>query len=215
MKFLLILFLSFTMIIYIKAGGDKYTTIMEKNISLIDSGKSLADFQQLSNSFERIASAEKSKWIPFYYAAYCYAIASFIDSSTVKKDVYLDQADKLIKLADSLSPDNSEIYTLNGLVNQARLLVNPMERWQKYGTLSSSLLKKAKELNPANPRPDYLIGQSVLYTPEAFGGGKDKAMPYFEESKKKFEEFNPESSISPNWGKSLLLNILDRISTSK
>ncbi len=90
-----------------------------------------------------------------------------------------------------------------------------MTRWQKYSALATNLLKKAKELNQANPRPDFLIGQSVLYTPESFGGGKDRAMPYFEDSKKKFDEFKPESSISPNWGKKTLMDLLDKISTVK
>jgi len=198
-----------------KASDDKYTNVMEKNISLIDSAKSLADFQNIINNFERIASAEKSKWHPFYYAAYCYAISSFLDSVRSKKDIYLDKADENINIADSLNQNNSEIYTLKGLVSQMRLMVNPMERWQKFGPLASTFLKKAKELDPTNPRPDYLIGQSLLYTPVQFGGGNEVARPVLEEALKKFEAFKPENSLSPAWGKNMVRNILDQISTDK
>lgn len=214
MKFIVVILFSFLFLTLAKAGDDKYTNAMEKNISLIDSAKSLANFQNVTNNFERIASAEKSKWLPYYYASYCYAVSSFLDTTISIKDTYLDKADECINFADSLKQDNSEIYALKGLISQMRLMVNPMERWQKYGPLANKYLKKAKELDPTNPRPDYLIGQSLLYTPVQFGGGKEVARPILQESMKKYESFKLENSISPDWGKNMLKNILDAISTN-
>jgi hypothetical protein len=89
-----------------------------------------------------------------------------------------------------------------------------MARWQKYGPLANNYFKKAKEFDPTNPRPDYLVGQSLLYTPVQFGGGKEVARPILEESMKKYESFKPENSISPDWGKKMLKNILDSISSN-
>jgi hypothetical protein len=153
MKFIAAILFSFLLLTFAKAGDDKYTSAMEKNIALIDSAKSLSDFQNVTNNFERIAAAEKSKWLPYYYSAYCCAISSFIDSTLSKKDIYLDKADEYINIADSLKQDNSEIYTLKGMISQMRLMVNPMERWQKYGPLASNFLKKAKELDPQTLDP--------------------------------------------------------------
>ena len=42
----------------------------------------------------------------------------------------LDIADGYVNIADSLKQNNSEIYTLKGLISQMRLMVNPMARWQ-------------------------------------------------------------------------------------
>jgi hypothetical protein len=214
MKFIVAILFSFLFLTLAKASDDKYTNAMEKNISLIDSTKSLADFQNVTNNFERIASAEKSKWLPYYYAAYCSAISSFFDTTISKKDSYLDKADEYVNIADSLKQYNSEVYTLKGLISQMRLMVNPMARWQKYGPLANNYFKKAKEFDPTNPRPDYLVGQSLLYTPVQFGGGKEVARPILEESMKKYESFKPENSISPDWGKKMLKNILDSISSN-
>ena len=214
MKFIVVILFSFLFFILAKASDDKYTNAMEKNISLIDSAKSLADFQNITNNFERIASAEKSKWLPYYYASYCCAISSFFDTTISEKDIYLDNADEYINLADSLKQDNSEIYTLKGLISQMRLMVNPMTRWQKYGPLANNYFKKAKDLDPTNPRPDYLIGQSLLYTPVQFGGGKEVARPILEEALKKYKSFKLENSISPDWGEKMVKNILDAISTN-
>jgi hypothetical protein len=202
-----LLFLSVTSI----AQEDRYTVVMQKNLSMMDSAKSVADYLKLSNTFERIADAEKTKWIPNYYSAFCLLLSSFMDSSNAKKDSYLDKADLLLTKADSLQSNNSEIFTLKGFSAMARMVVSPYERWQKYGPLYNSLLQKAKELDPGNPRPEYLIGQSTLNTPEQFGGGKNAALPILKASLDKYNKFTPETPISPNWGKNDLKVILNRI----
>jgi len=211
MKTRILLYFIFTLTICCFAQEDKYTKAMSKSIMMMDSAKTYVDFVNLSNTFDRIAKAEKTKWIPYYYAANCQIIASLMDSVTSKKDSYLDKADAYIVVADSLQPNESEIYTLKGFSAQIRMIVNPMQRWQKYGQLSNSLFEKAKELNPDNPRPDYLIGQALLYTPEAFGGGKKNALPVLKQSQEKYRKFQPATSISPNWGENLLNDIIKNI----
>jgi hypothetical protein len=208
MRTRLLLYFILTLTISCFAQEDKYTKTMSKTMMMMDSARTNVDFVNLSNAFERIAKAEKSKWIPYYYAAECQIMASFLDSVNGKKDSYLDKADIYLTAADSLQPNDSEIYTLKGFAAQMRMVVNPMQRWQKYGELSNSLFEKAKELNPDNPRPDYLVGQALLYTPEAFGGGKKNALPVLKQSQEKYKKFKPETSISPNWGESILNNLL-------
>jgi hypothetical protein len=190
---------------------DKYTGTMQKKLVLMDSARSVEDYLKLANTFERIADAEKSKWVPNYYSALCLVLSSFMDSSNAKKDSYLDKADMLLSKADSLQPNNSEIYTLKGFSAMARMVVSPFERWQQYGQLYNSLLQKAKELDPNNPRPEYLIGQATLNTPEQFGGGKDAALPILKASLDKYNKFIPETPISPNWGKQQVEEMLKRI----
>ena len=197
------------------AQNEKFVKAMEKNLAMIDTARSLTSFQVIENNFERIANAEKDKWLPYYYSAYLLAISSFVDTVAEQKDVYLDKAEQLISLADSLEPDNSEIYTIKALIAQAKLVVDPQNRWMKYGQLSSNYLNKAKELDPENPRPDFLNGQSVLNTPAQFGGGKDKALPILKSAEEKFNNFKPKSSIHPDWGKESCEQILQKIEASE
>ncbi|MDO8550569.1 MAG: hypothetical protein Q7S39_10540, partial [Ignavibacteria bacterium] len=170
-----------------------------------------SSFQLIANSFERIANAEKDKWLPYYYASYLLAVATFMDTVAERKDSYLDKADLLIALADSLQPDNSEIYTVKAVISQGRLIVDPQNRWMKYGPLFSNLISKARELDTTNPRPVFVYAQSVLYTPEQFGGGRDKALPIFKEAEEKFKNFEPESELHPNWGEEVLKRTLEEI----
>ena len=65
---------------------------------------------------------------------------------------------------------------------------------------SGMLTATAMNLDSENPRPYFLKGMGTMYTPEQFGGGKDKAIPLLETALAKYKTFVPKSSIMPNWG---------------
>ena len=210
MKYLLFIFLMFSITGYAQEHA-KYIGAMKKNLTKIDTASSVESLVKTANGFERIAKAEKDKWLPYYYSAMSYTLASFRDSSNEQKDIYLDEADKFISTADSLQPGESEIYNLMGMIAQARMQVDPMARWQKYGAMSDQYFKKALEANPKNPRPEYLMGLNIYYTPEQFGGGADAAKPIFLRSKEKFESFESDNELMPHWGEEHLNSLLTEI----
>ena len=189
------------------AQNKKYIATMEKNVAALDTTRDGAKLQDLANTFERIAGAEKAEWLPNYYTAYCYVNMTYSTKGDMI-DTYCDKAETFLKKADSISPNNSEIYTLKAQLASARISVNPMSRGQKYGTESGELREKAKSLDKTNPRPYYLEGTAYFYTPPMFGGGKDKAKPAFEKALELYKDFKPASSISPNWGQRATLYFL-------
>lgn len=209
MKKLLLLMIIACIAAGANAQNKKYISMMEKNLSMLDTAKTISGYQQVANSFERIASAEKKEWLPGYYIAFCNLMMAGIETKGDMVDAYCDKADMYLERADSVSPDNSEIYTLKALSNSMRIKVNPMARGAKYGMESGMNTAKAKELDPGNPRPYFLDAQGKYYTPPAFGGGKDKALPLFEEAVKKFESFKPASSIHPKWGQERAKQMLE------
>jgi tetratricopeptide (TPR) repeat protein len=211
MKIFLVLLCSVLIFTNVKADDQKYENAMKKSFSKMNSLSDLNSFLDAANSFERIALAEKDKWLPYYYASYLYAVACFVDTSSDKRDTYLDKADIFISIADSLEPDESEIYTLKGMIAQARLQIDPMNRWMKYGPEADKNFKKAMELNPANPRPEYLIGAGLFYTPVQFGGGSAAAKPFLDSSLKKYNEFIPADEFMPTWGKETVEYFLEQI----
>lgn len=192
-------------------AGNKYEDAMKQNIKKIGECRTANDFIKTANNFERIAMAENDKWLPFYYSSFSFILASFNDTVSAQKDNYLDKADKFANKADSLEPDNSEIYTLKGMIAQARMQVDPMNRWQKYGPEANMNFKKAVEIDSLNPRPEYLIGVGVYHTPEQFGGGPANAKPILEKSMQKYEQFKPANDIMPNWGKEAVEQLLEKI----
>lgn len=209
MKYLVLTLIIFTSSLF--SQDERFIKAMESSLAVLDTTTSMEILIETANRFERIALAEKVEWLPFYYAAQVNAIVSFMEKDNTKKDNILDKAQSLIDKADSLSTDNSEIFTIKGLILQARIMVDFMNRGMQYSQLAMQQLNNAIELNEDNPRPYMLIGQSILFTPEAFGGGKTKAKPYLDVAKEKFESFVPESSIHPNWGKKQMEEINERM----
>jgi hypothetical protein len=211
MKTALTIVICFLTIACVHAGDSKYEKAMKKNLSKIDAAQDVGSMLDIANGFERIAFAEKDKWLPYYYASFMYVLSSYTDTTSGKADDYLDKADAFINIADSLEENESEIYTLKGMIAQARLQVDPMNRWAIYGQVSSRNFKKAMELDTLNPRPEYLKGVGLYYTPEQFGGGPVTAKPLLEKSLDKYNQFVPDNDLMPTWGRRLVEQLLQQI----
>ena len=182
------------------AQNPAYLGAMEEAVAQVQSARFGTDLSENANKFERIAMAETREWLPNYWAAYCFMMNSYAEKNAEKKDILLEKAEKLIANAEKLMPNNDEIEVLKANIANARMAVSPQDRWEQYGAISGKALQAANKLNPENPRAKLLEAQGVFYTPEAFGGGKQKAKPLFENAIEKFSKFKPTSSIMPNWG---------------
>lgn len=203
MKTLILIMVASIAITVTNAQDAKYIKAMEKNISMIDSANVQTQpnlFQDAYNAFERIAGANSKEWLPLYYQSFCEVMMGMRQTDNQKKDEYFDKAEALINKADSLQPDNSEIYVLKSFITSMKISVDPQNRGQQLGMKSGMLLGKALQLDPENPRAYFLKGQGLIFTPPQFGGGKDKAIPVLETAVKKFAKFKPTSSIMPHWG---------------
>ena len=191
------------------AQNEKFIAAMKKNLSALDTSfKEPANLLSLANNFERIATAEKKEWLPYYYAAFCQVNYGYLEKDKSKADSYADKATALIAVADSLSPNNSEISCIKSMIASCHLMVDPMQRYMEYGPESSSNIEAAIQQDTNNPRPYFLQGQGLRYTPEQFGGGCKTAKPILQISLDKYNTFRPVSDIHPNWGKTQVENTI-------
>ncbi len=177
--------------------SDKYFAAMKKNMALFDSAKTTADLQTVSNTFERIGDAEKTQWLPYYYAGLALSTSGWNDTK-IDKEANSARINALCDKAEALDK-NSEIYVLRNMSATQQMMVDPQTRWQTYGAEANKDLQIAIQLNPDNPRIYYLQGESMMGTPVAFGGGKDKAKPLFEKSIALFKTDKPKP-LWPSWG---------------
>ncbi len=196
MKSLLFSLLVFS-VFYSSGQSDRYIDAMKKNMALFDSAKTTADLQAVSNTFERIGDAEKTQWLPYYYAGLTLSTSGWNDTK-IDKDANSARINALCDKAEALDK-NSEIYVLRNMSATQQMMVDPQTRWQTYGAEANKDLQIAIRLNPDNPRIYYLQGESMMGTPVAFGGGKDKAKPLFEKSIVLFKTDKPKP-LWPNWG---------------
>ena len=97
-----IMALAFSAAISAQMDNEKFVKAMEKNIALADSAKSAQDWIDVTAAFERIADAEKTQWLPYYYAALTQVNMGLMSSQdgkpadAAKIDAIADKAEALI-----------------------------------------------------------------------------------------------------------------------
>ena len=182
------------------AAQSKYEGAMAKGLEQLQAVKSADDMGATAAFFERVADAEKDKWLPYYYAAYANHLTGWMNPKA-DKDKVAEKSKDLIAKAEVLEQNNSEIFCLRQMVAIQQMTVDPMARWQTYGAEANNALENATRADPNNPRIYYLNGQTLMNTPEAFGGGKAVAKKLFEKAVELYKTFTPASSFHPGWGK--------------
>jgi hypothetical protein len=200
--------------INISGQEDPYTSAMKSALLQMDQASDPKQYQDCAMRFERIAAAEKSLWMPYYYASHCMALMSFQVSNGEEKDQVLDRAQELLDWALELETDasgKSELHVLQAFIYPSRILVDPVGRGAIYFEKMFVSLETAKTLNPANPRPYFLEGTYKLNIPESMGGGAEKAQPILEEALVLFEAFSKPDPLWPKWGEDATLAELEKI----
>jgi hypothetical protein len=180
------------------AQSDKYTQSMEKNIALLDSAKTTDELLGLAGTFARIGDAEKTQWLPYYYAALAQTWIGW-NPATKDKDANSQQINAYLAKAEAIEK-NAETYAVENMSATQQMLVDPQSRYMTNGKDAATALQKGLAADPNNPRLYYLQGMSLFGTPPQFGGGKDKAKPLFEKSVALFKTAQPKP-LYPTWGK--------------
>lgn len=193
---------------------EAYTQQMQQLVSRLDNANTVKDYQQLSNDFYRIASVQKTAWLPYYYAALCNAKIGWLKQDDPDNiEPFADKAEEQITKAQSLldttkhKKELSEVYCVFMMLNQARVFVNSETYGPKYGTAAFQYLARALAINRDNPRALYLEGWRKFATPKMWGGDKAKAKELLTSAKQKLES-NTSPGIEPHWGKKEVEDIL-------
>ncbi len=210
-KLLFVLMAIFSLQFTVFSQSEVYIKKMKETLQLMDSAKSVQDLQEVSAQFERIGDMEKTQWLPYYYAALAQTNIGWMDQK-IDKDKLADKTKMIISKAEAIEK-NSELYVLKNMVATQQMLVDPQNRWMSYGTEAGTALETAKKLDPENPRIYYLQGMSMFSTPEAYGGGKDKAKPLFQKSVDLFKTKKPASELHPKWGQNIAEDMLAKCSS--
>lgn len=186
----------------VNCNAQDANEVLKKTFMAFDTTMDFQKKVEQSNKLTMIAKKWNDQWAPHYYNAFSKAQLSYMEKDEKKRDAYLDDAEKERDEAVAiLGKDNDETYVLSALIANARMTVDPRNRWQKYGKMFEEDLAKAKEINANNPRIYYLKGVSVFFTPKMFGGGKKPAKSYFEKAEPLFAKETEDDITKPFWGK--------------
>lgn len=191
--------LAVALLISMTAGAQsaKYTDAMKTNIALLDSAKTVDQLQSLAGTFDRIGDAEKTQWLPYYYAALAQTWIGWMPATT-DKDANAQKINAYLAKAEAIEK-NAETYAIENMAATQQMLVDPQTRWATSGKDAAAALQKGLAIDPDNPRLYYLQAMSLFGTPPQFGGGKDKAKPVFEKSIALYKSAQPKP-LYPTWG---------------
>lgn len=190
----------------VKAQSPAYENAMQSNIALLESAKTASDYINVSNAFERIAHSEKTQWLPFYYAALA-QVRMGLAANPAEKDKIAEKVSSLVNEGEAIEK-NGDFYCIRLQNATMQMLVDPRSRWQTYGFEIESAYRQGVAVDPGNPRLYLLKGLNVMNTPEAMGGGKEKARPYLEKAVSLYAK-EDQKPLYPNWGYQQAKEILD------
>lgn len=188
--------------------NNSYEKAMSETLAEFGATNTIEEFKALANKFERIGTAEKEKWLPYYYSGFSYVNMNFMEADAAKKEKYLAKAQELCNKAFKTAPKESELYILQAMIYSGILSMDPMGLGMEYAPKLSKCYAKAIKYNPDNPRTYFMQGNQIYHTPVNFGGGVKNSLPLFETAKEKYDNFKPESLLHPNWGKEENLKLL-------
>ena len=179
---------------------NDYEEEMLKLISRLDTASTVEDYRDLANSFQRLALIEKEEWHPLYYEALCLLAQTFLLDDAGARDLLIDESEKKIEVALALGGKTDELQVLKARMYQARLFIDPPSRSLELGPKIIGLLRKVTAENLDNPRAKFLLGQTLYYGPESFGGGSKESIAIVKSSLALFEKFKIQNPLDPNWG---------------
>lgn len=193
---------------------DKFNDAMLKVLEKSGSAQTLDEYQEVANSFARIAMAESNEWTPLYYAALNNLMMSFMDVSVDQKSKFISLVKSQIESGLKLKPEETELMVLKMLLYYAQMALNPMDAMNLMGEVNA-LIDHAKSVNPDNPRVYLTQAEAVYNMPAEFGGGGEAAKPLLMAAMEKFNGFVPEGPLSPDWGKERCEMLLNQIEQGK
>lgn len=189
--------------------ADRYVNAMQVNVSRLDTTGEKKGFIALANNFERIALAEKDKWLPYYYAGFCLLDVISKEKDLNEIDRQADRAEQLLNSADALSPNNADVYALRSNLLYAKIVVDVMKRGPSLAPKAESLLRRAAEIDPENPRVNLLIAQIKLFSPEGMGGDRKMACRLADKVMAAYQNLAT-NDINPHWGKEAAEDLVKR-----
>jgi len=196
-----VVFIVALVLLQIGLFAQNYQQAMGTALGNFGKAATVEQLQQVAAEFSRIAEVETSEWLPSYYASLIYSIIVFRTQDAQMKTNFAEKAQEMADKAMAIAPNESEVQTLQGMVYQAFMVIDPGKNYQLYSSKMNGAFQMAIKLNPENPRPYYLQGVSTMHVPEQFGGGKAAAKPLFETAMQKFNSYEATNPFYPNWGK--------------
>lgn len=155
---------------------------------------------EASDMFERIASAEKTSWLPNYYVALINTTEAFNPANKEKVSILLDKANAALDIELTKNPNNVELLVVQAMSKTALLASNPMTYGMTLSPKITEIYTMASLLAPENPRVVLCKAEFGIGGAKWTGADVKQLCGQIEKSIELFAKFKPETPFSPKWG---------------
>jgi len=156
--------------------------------------------------FERATEDNVRASLAHYYVAYSeLRLANLLmpenESQQVTDDIlaHLDRAIEHLRISINQNEKWAESHALLSNVYGQKIGLKPIAG-MLLGPKSSRALKKAKKLDPDNPRVILTEAINTFNTPKMWGGSKEKGMEGFKHAATLFQQEVISDLLQPSWG---------------
>ena len=150
--------------------------------------------------FERIASADKTSWLPNYYVALVNTTEAFNPKNKENLTALLAKANAALDVELAKTPNNAELLVVRAMAMTALLSSDPMTYGMTMSPKIAGIYTQAGMLAPENPRVVLNKARFDLGGAKWTGADVKKLCKDVESSRELFAKFKPESPFHPNWG---------------
>jgi hypothetical protein len=178
------------------AAQTQYEQGMGKAMQLWGEGKST----EAVATFERIASVEKTNWLPNYYVSFISTLDAFGTKDKDKISALLTKSQVALDNATLISPNNPELMVLQSMIYTAWIVYDPMTNGMKYSGQAMENYYKAQAIAPNNPRVIFSKAEFEIGAAEYWGTDTKPMCEQIAKSIELFANFQPETPFSPKWG---------------
>ena len=169
---------------------------MGKALQTWNQGKPAEAVAQL----ERIASVEKTNWLPNYYIALINITQAFGEQDKTKMLALIEAAQKAQDVCNDLAMDHPEVLVMQSMIHTASIVYNPMVNGQKLSGDVLYILNKAYKIAPENPRVVFQKASFEIGMAQYFGQDTKPMCAQIEKAIELFATFKPETALHPSWG---------------
>jgi len=150
--------------------------------------------------FEKIASVEKTNWLPNYYIALINTTQAFGEQDKTKMLSLIESAQKAQDFCNDLAMDNPEVLVMQAMIHTASIVYDPMTNGQKLSGDVMYILNKAYKIAPENPRVVFQKASFEIGMANYFGQDTKPMCAQIEKAIELFATFKPETALHPSWG---------------
>ena len=184
------------LVVSVVSAQGQFEQGMGKALQTWKEGKPVEAVAQL----ERIASVEKTNWLPNYYIALINTIQAFGEKDKTKMLSLIESAQKAQDICNNLAMDNPEVLVMQSMIHTASIVYDPMTNGQKLSGDIMYILNKAYKIAPENPRVMFQKASFEIGMAQYFGQDTKPMCAQIEKAIELFATFKPETALHPSWG---------------